>query len=506
MEKPGIRPGSLVRHGPLTGVARLCVVLAVLFFALTVCPALEADVSIVPDEVETGRPFLMRILAYPSEPADTSLEIEGLPGTFAPGASSKEKRMTEQSWAVGSERMAATLFSREWTPTEPGDFSIGPLVLRSGKEELRLPPVQVRVVRPPDEGVARLFWSLSGNGPDGSGGTGEFAKTGPVSGTRVRLSLNAQFNGSLISVRCPAPEGGLLETVATGKAGLSSRGTETVQVGVYDWTPLGNGSRRLPDAVLEYATIDGAESRLSSEPRSVLVRDGKKTGYSAEGVRAKTAPMALAAAFSDAPLSPSSSPSVTGTGSIAVPPSLDGAGEDTVLLEAKRYWLEGKRGSALARLRAAEYADYVPMRYRAARLEAEKALGLDDAPPVPAAAWKHPSVFGSIFLFLAALSTVFFRRVYRGPAAGLFLLSVALAAFSVYVYVEDSKPAAVVVGGDLFHVPDASSRVVETLPEGSVVGVHRSADGWAYVRTERSLFGWMKVNQFILYTRGDAKR
>lgn len=491
MEKPGIRPGYRGRHGSLTVAARLCLVAAVLWFAPSVCPALEADVSVVPDEVEVGRPFLVRILAYPAKPADTSLEIENLPESFVSGASGKEKRITEESWAVGSERMTATLFSREWTPTESGEFSIGPLVLRAGKEELRLAPVQVRVIRRPDKSVARLFWSMQAM-PQGD--------TAAVTGTKVRLSLNAVFTGSLISVRCMAPEGGLLETVAIAETGLSSAGSDTIQVAVYDWTPLEGGTRRLPEAVLEYAVSDGAESRLSSEPSSVFVREGtRKRASSGAAV-----PKALADAFSDAPSSPSAPDAKEGY--LPVPPSLAAAVDDTVLLEAGRDWMEGKRGRALARLREAEYASLFPSRYRAARLEAEQSLGLDETTSVPASAWKHPSLIASIVLLAIALSPLFFRPGFRGPAAFLVCLSIALASFAVVLYVKDSRPAAVVVSGDLFHVPDSSSRVVESLAEGSVVGIYRSVDGWAYVRTERSLYGWMRDNQLIVYTRGDAKR
>ena len=105
-----------------------------------------------------------------------------------------------------------------------------------------------------------------------------------------------------------------------------------------------------------------------------------------------------------------------------------------------------------------------------------------------------------------ALSPLFFRPGFRGPAALLVCVAVALASFAVFLYVTDSRPAAVGLSGDLFHVPDESSRVVESLPEGSVVGIHRNAEGWVYVRTERSLYGWMRDDQLAVYTRRDAKR
>lgn len=507
MEKPGIRRGAIIGHGSLMSAARLCILSAFLSMTIGLCPALDADISITPDEVENGKPFVLRILVYPSEPADTSLGIEDLPGSFSSGASSKEKRMTEQSWVVGSGRMSATLFTHEWTPDEPGEYSLGPFVVRAGEEELRLPPVEVRVVRRSDGGKARLYWTL----PDtrsGESGSADRRVLAPVSGTKVRLSLNATFSGSFLSVHCPAPEGGLLETVKIAETGLPVKEAETVQVAAFDWTPFEAGSRRLPDAVMEYTSVDGTERRISCEPRLVLVREGivgKGANGDSPGKDAgSTVSKALAAAF-DGPPTPAP-PQDARTGRVAVPSSLDRDSSDIVFFGAREEWKAGRRGYSIARLRAAEYASFFPSRYRNARLEAEKSLGLERTPSVPRAAWKHPSVIASVLLLALALSSGFIRRGIRGLAVSCLCLSLMLAAFAGYIYIVDSKPAAVVVDGGLYHVPDASSRVVDTIPEGSVVVIYRGADGWVYVRTEKSLTGWMKDTQLVVYTKGDSTR
>lgn len=483
MEKSGRR---IIRYRSRRLLSRFLSPVALAFLLVPLWPAplvaAEVDIFVSSFEVSTGEPVVVAFTVREANPSDTNLDVASVPASFADFSTRKERRQIDDPDGTGKS-ISATVITREWIPSLPGSYSIGPFTVTVNADSVTLPPVYLTVVAPKTAEYTALRWVVSDDGP----------KTG----TPLRLKLEGYFSGTPVSVSCPAPENALLEPVV---AIAAEPGSENgwITVASYDWTPLAEGVQALPMAILEYTPDtpkSAANLKLASLPRSVSVGWGLVAG------EPNTVSRALGRAFAEPAKTNNPAPGKGGA---------DGDGGTAITRPAglppevaALPWKAGSYATILHNLRRAEYTRLFPARWRNARLSVEDALDLGETLPVPPAAWKGVCVIGAVllaslglFLKLAGVRVDALRYV----SVLAFVLALLLAIFAVSVYTRDSLPCAVVTGGDLLHIPEFNSTVVETLHEGAPVRILRKAGNWYYIKTGSTLEGWLKTEQILQYT------
>ncbi len=458
------------------GVFFLCI------YASLPLAALEVDIFVSSFEIATGEPVVISFTIHGSEPASTSLTEPIIPESFIPSSSRKELTQLESSGVFSGVRSRATRITREWIPSEKGNFSLGPFTISSETESVTLPPVYITVVPATQAEYSALRWGLA----DGE------AKNGRP----LRIMLEGMFDGEQESIICAAPENALLSTVSVS-AGTASAPVATdtgwITLAVYDWTPLAEGNVNLPSAILEYTTASGAVRKIASQNRTVVVQ------ASAPVSGQTPVPRILGKAFTPVPSAPAEK--LVAAGSVSI--SLEGLPSYFASSLSSVPWKAGNYARILHALRVAEYTHLFPSRYRIVRHAAEESLFLGETLEVPPAAWKFWCVTGfAALLFLSLLLRLAgaFYPVLRGLSFIGFSVSLLLAIFAVYVYTRDILPAGVVTGGALLTVPEPSSTVIETLAEGRTVHIQRTAGDWLFVSTDSSLEGWLPASSVLQYT------
>ena len=458
MEKSGRRHQGFFCRGLLSAA------LVALFLACGSVPALFAvDVNLFVStfELETSQTLHVEFSVRDIDPADVTLAESGVPDSFSLVAGQKERRVRDGH--------VETVVSRDWVPSVTGNFSLGPFSVTAKGENVTLPPVYVTVTAPKVSARSSVYWTVA----DGQAGTGR----------PLRITLQGVFSGTVRSVSCPAPENALLEAVLSqNPSGKLFSGTDDhpVPIASWLWTPLGSGSQSLPRATFSYAGTDGTLRTLVTPPVEIVV--ARESHVQPK----KAIPGSVSRAFAS-----------TGPGPAAA------GGSVAADKKAKAVPVTASVAETLAVLRHAEYVSFFPREARIKRLALEQKLELSRTLPVPPAAWKPVLVIGAVLAFSAAfllrLSGVF-RKIARPVSASLFVLSFLLAILSVYVYTRDPGPAGVLRACELYHVPEAGSSVVDSLPEGTAVTIGRRADGWAYIRTVSDLDGWVPAASIIEYT------
>ena len=417
-----------------------------------------------------------------TDPADASLSLSGIPESFTAVSSRKERRQITDALSPGGMR-SVTVISQEWTASASGSFSLGPFSVKAGEETITLPQVYITVTSKEALAPTALRWVLG----DALSGTGRSS----------RITLEAQFSGTVRSLSCPAPENALLEEVNSAASGKSSAelpaGSESgwVRVASYNWTPLSSGLQNLPVAVFIYADARGADRKLTSPVRTTSVVRLPVP------VAAASVPGSVARAFT-APSGSSECDQVGTSGKASA------SGHLGFPVECKGIpWQKGHYAEILAILRHAEYTRLFPREYRTSRLAAEAQLGLDDSLDVPPSAWKPWAVFGAVILFTAAFLlriSGLKLKILRRFVYLLFFTSGLLVIFAIYVYTRDPGMACVSRGSDLLHVPEADSTVVDRIPEGAALLIKRRVGNWAYVETPSTLSGWVPGDTILEYT------
>jgi hypothetical protein len=437
--------------------------------------AVDAGIYVSSFEIPEGGTLVLEFTVLNTDPKDSSVELSGIPVSFTPSASKKERRMVKESTAANGQ-LPSTVIRQEWVATLAGRFSLGPFTITGGSEKVTLPAIEITITPAQRSELSGLRWIL----PD----------TLICSHRPVRIILEGLFSGKVLSITCPAPENALLEEVFRVKQDFSGTG-EWVLIAAYNWTPLQNGIQGLPSAALVYEGSIGHERSLATVYREVsVVRDSSSEPK-------ERVSSSLLRAFS--PARESSKDSAT----LAV------SGDDTQKLSsfpkefANLSWKKGHYAEVLAALRHAEYTKLFPREFRASRLEAEASLDLKNSLIVPPSAWKPFAVIGAVICFtLAFLLKVNSRvpRVFRRVCLVLFFASAILAFFSIYVYTRDPGSAGVSRGGELFHVPEPDSTVIENIPEGTALVIERRVGEWLYVRSPSSMPGWVPASAIIEYT------
>ena len=452
----------------ITRYGRLLILLCILLASALPLAAVDVGVFISSYEIAAGESLTMEFTIPDTDPADASLSPSGIPESFIGVSSRKERRQIADALFPGGMR-PVTVICQEWTASQAGSFSLGPFSVKAGDETITLPQVYITVTSKESLDPSALRWVMG----DALSGTGRSS----------RLTLEAQFSGTVRSISCPAPENALLEEVNSAASGKSSsdlsEGSESgwVRIATYNWTPLSSGLQNLPVAVFIYADERGSDRKLSSPVRATSVV------RLPVAVASTSVPGSVARAFTAS--SGSSESDRTGTSGKS-----SSSGRLVFPAECKGIpWEAGHYADILAILRHAEYTRLFPREYRISRLAAEERLGLEDSLDVPPAAWKPWGVFGAVILFtLAFLLKIsgWKPKLFRRFIYLLFFTSGLLVIFAVYVYTRSPGMACVSRGSDLLHVPEGDSTVVDRIPEGAALLIKRRVGNWAYVETPSS--------------------
>ncbi|HNY21124.1 MAG TPA: SH3 domain-containing protein [Treponemataceae bacterium] len=457
--------------------SRLLILALALLLPARAAFAFDADIRVSSYDVVEGETVRVEIVVRGASPAETAVEVQAIPDSFVAGASSKERASVD-----------ATSVAHEWKATERGTWPLGPFEVRVKGEAITLPPAYITVSPSRAKGeYAALRWVVP---VDDGNGQVIAARTG----VPTRIVLEASLSGKIGSVSCPAPENALLEARLFRQDSVKGSEPGWIPVGVWDWTPLADGTQELPRATLEYADSSGAQKRITSESRSIAVSRASTRS------RGSQIPRSLRGAFSPDPRAEGSDASSASRGNGG-----EGAGAGT---EAER-----ENAERLRSLRRAEYRSLFPQRVRAERLALEEELGLGETFDVPPAAWKPFAVIGAVVFVLLALVLRLMGSSGSNPKRFLTRLSIvafacalSLAIFAVSLYTRDVKTAGVSLGVELLHVPETSSTVVERLRGGTPLRVRRVAGEWLYVETPSSLSGWIPSEAFLEYTVTERAR
>lgn len=471
MEKPGKRLASRrIRRLLISALSLFALVPASLF-------AVDVDIFVSSFELETLRTLRIEFTVLDASPSDVSLTEIGLPESFTPVSGQKERRMKDST--------PATVISREWVPTVPGNFSLGPFLVTVRDETVTIPQVYITVTEPPVPEKATLRWRVDG----GDAGTGR----------PLRITLEGVFSGTAGAISCPAPENALLEAVPVpgiGSGSLTGTGDSPVVLASWNWTPLVPGWQDLPRATFTYTAADGNEYVIASASEGIAV-----SRESASGVR-KTVPGSVSRAFSGPGRDSSDSDQKDRNGQENANGQVDRTDPEA------SGGIDGGNAETIAALRHREYTAFFSRGDRLKRLALEEKLELGETLPVPHAAWKPFSVIGAVLVFSLAfvLRIAGFRsRLVKHVSVALFFCSALLVILAVSVYTRDPGPAGVLKGCDLFHVPEPGSSVVDSLPEGTAVIIGRRAGDWVYVRTVSDLDGWVPSDAIIEYTAENVR-
>ncbi len=449
MEKPGRRFRGK-QYCRLLICALLCLCALPLW-------AQRAEVTLSSPEVYPGETVVLELFIYGVLPAEVSLEMPS-PQSVTGKSSRKELRRTVFD--------SATVYISEWESSVPGSHALGPFLLtvRDG-ERIILDPVYFTVISPErDREPASVRWFIEGR-----------AET-IRQGDEVSLLLAAVFSGEVTDIRCPVTEDSLLEgpfAVDTGPAGYRP-------LGRWVWTPLGAGTRILPQARVRWRD-DGGQEREMYTPelsREVLPSVTRPSGASS----VPELDVALASAFSD-------------TGRDSVPDGFLPASTEERDALVRR----------LAALRSEEYRLLFSSGVRAERLALEAELNVASSFPVPPAAWKHPLFFMTVACaFLCVIAALVMRRRSGRALSHVFLLlTVVLAFFTVSVYIRDRYRQAVIFRSDFTQVPEKDSRVIESFPGGTSVRILRSAGQWFYAETPSGFRGWVPASRALVTGSAD---
>lgn len=440
--------------------------------------ALEVDAFVSSFEVVTGESVVITFTVHTADPSSVNFTSSNVPESFVLSSSRKERSQIQGSGISSAQRTPVTIITREWIPSVAGNFTVGPFVFSIENDSVTLPSVSL-MVRPSEVAeMTGLRWNISG--------------TDAKSGSPIEISLEGFFNGTIVNIDCSAPENAILEAVVPldDSQNISSSGSPWRVLSRYMWTPISLGGQDLPLAIVEYTDASGTTHSLASERRSLQVMQ------EAEPKKSVAVLKSVGKAFSASPIREEEKPMHTEVASPVIPSELR-ATLSTV------PWKKGNYALFLRTYRQAEYTHVFPGRFRSARISIEKRLDLGDTLRVPLAAWKTWSVIGAVMLALLSLFLYLSGRKgsWQHLASNLSLFaSIILVIFAVIIYTQDLKPAGVVTGGFLLHVPEQNSTIIENLQEGSTARILRTSGDWLYVETDSMLKGWITTGQLLQYT------
>ena len=465
MEKSG-------KRNSFASSCRLLILICILSLINLELFALEAGIVVSSFEVVTGKPVTVEVTVLNATPGDTTLEIVSIPESFVSGLSRKTAgTLREQTTSLMPIR--TTVFSREWIPSVPGRYSVGPFTVVSGKDRCTLPSISIQVTTLRNSVKKILRWVP--------------AQSTAVAGTPLRIVLEGRFSGSPGVVHCAAPENAILEPLVFTSQLYPASEVGWVSVAVYNWTPLSAGDQELPHAELEISDASHTTSMIASRPAKIRVYSF--TASSTDSPVPKSVLSAFTGGNADISESSIESSSLQSGGNV-----IKGAADTEIGAAA-----------VIRNLRRAEYNAFFPQEAHARRIAAEKKIRLNNTLPVPLVAWKSYAVIAAVIIFfLAALIQLpLFRKVLRHIRIMSFLLlflSLLFMFCAISMYVTDRTPAGVVTDVNMLHVPERNSSVIEKLAEGSAVKIVRYAGGWAYIETADRLRGWIPAGAVLRYT------
>lgn len=171
---------------------------------------------------------------------------------------------------------------------------------------------------------------------------------------------------------------------------------------------------------------------------------------------------------------------------------LEGEEQDA---DSENAALEANALLEIARLRSLERHSFFQGKIRAERAAAEKSLGIENAPneksfPLFAA------LLSATFFFFALAFTLFFvrRKNFAFAAAALAIL---LSLFSLLYSSEILKRHGIVLGGEIYPVPEDSVVSKASLVVSSRVLIRREIDSWYFIEYNES-GGWIKKENIAL--------
>ena len=293
---------------------------------------------------------------------------------------------------------------------------------------------------------------------------GDFTAT---EGKAIEFTVFARFFHQVVSYSYDIPENALfreLETFPSVKANSAKRefSSNKVALARFEWIPLVSGETKLPAVKLSFTTYSGAKAELSLDAsKTIFVKKSEQKTESAS--KKEETDSLFAYAF-------------TPTGD---------EDEESEIAEPVSTEIR-----VLSRLRDKERRSLPFSNTRNVRRQVESAMGLvpgEDEPyiAVPLMLW----IFALLTLFLAVL---FLRKKRNAHAFSLFFALVALIAFAVVFTARQIVPYGVFTGGEVYTIPEKSSKTSFYIHGGNRVRIMERTPGWLYIAFN-NVEGWVPV-------------
>lgn len=157
--------------------------------------------------------------------------------------------------------------------------------------------------------------------------------------------------------------------------------------------------------------------------------------------------------------------------------------------------LEANALLEIARLRSLERHSFFQSKIRAERAAAENSLGIENAPNEKSFPLFAALLSATIFFFALAFTLFFVRKKNFAFAAAA--LAILLSLFSLLYSSEILKRHGIVLGGEIYPVPEDSVVSKASLVVSSRVLIRREIDSWYFIEYNES-GGWIKKENIAL--------
>lgn len=446
-------------------------------------------VSVSPERPSSDAAFIVTILVDYPDPSGTSVRPPSFPSTIALDRTRTEPHLVRGT-SGRDERWTAIEFT--FTLRSEEDFVLGPFEVSVPGKWARTEPMTIRVspsqARQEARGggpTANLVW----RDVPASIRAGEAAElTLVLEGERApkdaELSAEAPEN-ALLETSPPKPQDG--EAGIVGRFKLTALQGPSVRLPVVTFSMGGTNTLRSPGGSIAVSAAAARASPAATPARSASRGEGAET----EGENPKAQGELL---FPEAP---------------GLPAPLRFSAEKTLSL-ARSAWSSGDRAIALAALRAAERDTIAGFALTEIRREAERSLGIENAPNeryAPTSALIGLAI-ASVLLAIIAFFTA--RRVTSGGHRGfkVAILFLVLACVSVGRLLVVRLDAAGVLGRGVaavapaciaYRIPEKEGGASARFAEGEAIRLRSSAGSWIYAEAADGRSGWVEGLALIRY-------
>jgi hypothetical protein len=452
-------------------------------------------VSVSPERPKAEADFIVSILVDHPDPAETTVRPPALPATLV-----LERTRIEPHLIRGTQDRDERWTEIEFTFTlrSDEDFVLGPFEVSVPGKRAATAPLKVRVAGSDGgpEAPGRQF-SLEWRGVPSSLISGE--------STEVLLVLvggGAPRNGEP-AVQAPvvqAPENAVMEALP-----LRSEDRDRGVIGRFALTALQPPGFILPAVALSTGgalTIRAGAVRVSVSPAS---RQGATD--SVEAPPPSSSPTASSKAAKEKAAKPPFPKVPKLPAPLAVPFR---ASTERIFSLASAAWSRGDYAAALAVLRKAERDSLAGFIVSGVRREAEREIGIENAPNEAYAPTFALSALAAAAVLLSVLVFFSARRVTSGHYRGykVAILFLALACFSLAYLLLVRLDAAGLLGRGVaavapdcivYRIPETDGGVSTEFQAGQTVRLRSSAGSWIYAEASDGRSGWVAGDRVIRY-------